>query len=215
MKISHFIEDAWRRHTAAPLCSGFGICGRSSVNKYVNRNRKIAKAYPKIIPKIIRKSWKTGFGGSRITKNEVRKPIWRRFVPKWPQKSKCRIRSVPTEPFRESFWRSFSLTKLSFSASFFTSTFGRHFERMLMDCGAHFHDFWASKPTPNPKRPKYEQSMFHLRKTYVLEGPGLSFLFWKPIKNGVGTRYGIGSAFLVVFHGFSAWSMDLVPGAWI
>ncbi len=45
-----------------------------------------------------------------------------------------------------------------------------------MDFGAHFHEFWAPKSTPNPKRRKYEKPMFYFHETYVLEGPGLSFL---------------------------------------
>ena len=47
-----------------------------------------------------------------------------------------------------------------------------------MDFGGHFHDFFNPKPTPNPKRRKHEKPMFYLRKTYVLEGPGL-FIFIK------------------------------------
>ena len=49
--------------------------------------------------------------------------------------------------------------------------------------GAHFHDFLAPKPDPNPKRRKYGKPMFYLRKTCVFEGPGLSFLVEKSIKN--------------------------------
>ena len=90
----------------------------------------------------------------------------------------------------------------SFSASFFTSNFGRHFERILMDFGAHFHDFWTPKSSLNPKRRKYEKPMFYLRKTYVFEGPGLSFLVEKSIKNDVGTRCGIGTDFFMIFGRF-------------
>lgn len=50
------------------------------------------------------------------------------------------------------------------------------FFMMLMDCGAHFHDFWAPKSDSHPKKRKYEKPMFSLRKTYVFEGSGLSFL---------------------------------------
>ena len=71
-----------------------------------------------------------------------------------------------------------------------------------MDFGAHFHDFWAPKSTPNPKRRKYEKPMFYLHETYVLEGPGLSFLVRKSIKNDVGTRCGIGTDFFMIFDGF-------------
>ena len=71
-----------------------------------------------------------------------------------------------------------------------------------MDFGAHFHDFWAPKPAPNPKRRKYEKPMFYLRKTYVLEGPGLSILVEKSIKNDVGTRGGIGTDFFMIVDGF-------------
>ncbi len=71
-----------------------------------------------------------------------------------------------------------------------------------MDVGADFHDFWAPKSTPNPKRRKYEQPMFYLHETYVLEGPGLSFLVRKSIKNDVGTRCGIGTDFFMIFDGF-------------
>ena len=81
----------------------------------------------------------------------------------------------------------------------FTSFVGRHFERILVDFGAHFHDFWAPKSTLNPKRRKYEKPMFYLRKTYVFEGPGLSFLVEKSIKNDVGTRCGIGTDFFMIF----------------
>ena len=63
-----------------------------------------------------------------------------------------------------------------FSASFFSRNVGRHLFRILMDFGAHVHDFWAPKSTPNPKRRKYEKPMFYLHETYVLEGPGLSLL---------------------------------------
>ena len=73
---------------------------------------------------------------------------------------------------------------------------------ILMDFGAHFHYFWAPKSSPNPKRRKYEKPMFYLRKTYVLEGPGLSILVEKSIKNGVGTRGGIGTDFFMIFDGF-------------
>jgi hypothetical protein len=66
--------------------------------------------------------------------------------------------------------------KSIFFGIIFTSFFGRHFERILVDFGAHFHDFWAPKSTLNPKGRKYEKPMFYLRKTYVFEGPGLSFL---------------------------------------
>jgi len=80
--------------------------------------------------------------------------------------------------------------------------FGRHFERILMDFGAHFHDFWAPKSSLNPERRKYEKPMFYLRKTYVFEGPGLSFLVEKAIKNDVGTRCGIGTDFFMIFGRF-------------
>ena len=74
----------------------------------------------------------------------------------------------------------------------------------FMDFGADFHDFGASQPTPNPKRRKYEKPMFYLRKTYVFEGPGLSFWVEKSIKNDVGTRCGIGTDFFMIFGRF--WS---------
>ena len=90
----------------------------------------------------------------------------------------------------------------SFSASFFTSNFGRHFERILMDFGVHFHDFWTPKSSQNPKRRKYEKPMFYLRKTYVFEGPGLSFLVGKSINNDVGTRCGIGTDFFMILARF-------------
>ena len=96
--------------------------------------------------------------------------------PKWALKSKNPIRMSPKGQFWRSFWEPFLIKSRSFSASFFTSNFGRHFERILMDFGAHFHDFWTPKSSLNPKRRKYEKPMFYLRKTYVLEGPGLSFL---------------------------------------
>ena len=60
-----------------------------------------------------------------------------------------------------------------------------------MDFGAHFHDFWAPISSLNPKGRKYEKPMFYLGKTYVFEGPGLSFLVEKSIKNDAGTRGGI------------------------
>ncbi len=41
-----------------------------------------------------------------------------------------------------------------------------------MDFGAHFHDFWAPKSTPNPKRRKYEKPMFYLSKMHVFEVSG-------------------------------------------
>ena len=44
--------------------------------------------------------------------------------------------------------------------------------------------------------------MFYLRKTYVFEGPGLSFLVEKSIKNDVGTRCGIGTDFFMIFGRF-------------
>ncbi len=72
-----------------------------------------------------------------------------------------------------------------FSASFVSLNFGMHFFRILIDFGAQFHDFWAPKSTPNPKRRKYEKPMFYLHETYVLEGPGLSFLVLKSIKHDV------------------------------
>ncbi len=50
-----------------------------------------------------------------------------------------------------------------------------------MDCGTHFHDFWAPTSTQNPKRRKYEKPMFYLHETYVFEGPGLSFLLQIPM----------------------------------
>ena len=71
-----------------------------------------------------------------------------------------------------------------------------------MDFGAHFHDFWAPKSSPNPKRRKYEKPMFYLHETYVLEGPGLSFLVRKSTTNDVGTRCGIGTDFFMIFDGF-------------
>ena len=71
-----------------------------------------------------------------------------------------------------------------------------------MDFCGHVHDFGAPKPTPNPKRRKYETPMFYLRKTYVFEGPGLSFLVEKSIKNDVGSRCGIGTDFFMFFDGF-------------
>ena len=71
-----------------------------------------------------------------------------------------------------------------------------------MDFWPHVHDFWAPKPTPKPKKRKHEKPMFYLRKTYVLEGPGLSFLVQKPWKNGVGTGDGIGGDFFVIFTDF-------------
>jgi hypothetical protein len=71
-----------------------------------------------------------------------------------------------------------------------------------MDIGAHFHDFLTPKPTPNPKRRKYDKPMFYLMKTYVLEGPGLFILLEKLIKRDVGTRGGIGTDFFMIFDGF-------------
>ena len=105
-------------------------------------------------------------------------------------------------PFWRSFWEPFLIKSRSFSASFFTSNFGRHFERILMDFGAHFHDFWGPKSILNPKGRKYEKPMFYLRKTYVFEGPGLSFLVQKSIKNDVGTRCGIGTYFFMIWGRF-------------
>ena len=43
-----------------------------------------------------------------------------------------------------------------------------------MDFGADSLDFRAAKQALKPKRRKYEKPMFYFRKTYVLEGPGLS-----------------------------------------
>ncbi len=45
-----------------------------------------------------------------------------------------------------------------------------------MDFGADSLDFRAAKQALKPKRRKYEKPMFYFRKTYVLEGPGLSIL---------------------------------------
>ena len=105
-------------------------------------------------------------------------------------------------PFRRSFWEPFLIKSRYFSASFFTSNFGRHFERIFMVFGAHFHDFWPPKSSLNPKGRKYEKPMFYFRKTYVFEGPGLSFLVQKSIKNDVGTRCGIGTDFFTIFDRF-------------
>ena len=71
-----------------------------------------------------------------------------------------------------------------------------------MDLRAHFHDLFAPKPTPNPKRRKYEKPTFYLRTTCVLEGPGLSILVKKSIKNDVGTRGGFGTVFFMIFYEF-------------
>ncbi len=86
----------------------------------------------------------------------------------------------------------------------FSLYFERHVFRIFMDFGAHFHDFWAPKPTPIPKRRKYEKPVFYLHETYVLEGPGLSFLVEKSLKNGVGTRKGLGGDFFTIFDGFGS-----------
>ena len=109
-------------------------------------------------------------------KNEVREAIWRRFVPKVAQKPKGRPRLVQTETNLGVILGAIFDKNQYFSASFFSLNFGMHVLRILMDCGAHFHDLWAPKSTPNPKRRKYEKPMFYLHETYVLEGPSLSFL---------------------------------------
>ncbi len=89
-----------------------------------------------------------------------------------------------------------------FSASFFSLNLGMHFLRILMEFGAHFHDFWTPKSTRNPKRRKYEKPMFYLHESYVFEGPGLCFVLRKSIKTNVGTRCGIGTYFFMIFNGF-------------
>jgi hypothetical protein len=45
-----------------------------------------------------------------------------------------------------------------------------------------FSWLFGSKPDPNPKRRKDEKPMFYLRKTYVLEGPGLSIFIKNRLK---------------------------------
>ena len=45
-----------------------------------------------------------------------------------------------------------------------------------MDLGVHFHNCWAPKSDPNPKKLKYEKPRLYLMQTYVFEGAGLSFL---------------------------------------
>ena len=71
-----------------------------------------------------------------------------------------------------------------------------------MEFAVNSHEFLAPKPTPNPKRRKYEKPMFYLRKTYVFEGPGLSLLVEKSIKNDVGRRCGIGTDFFMILVDF-------------
>ena len=109
-------------------------------------------------------------------KNEVREAIWRQLVPKVAQKPKWSPRLVEIETNLGVILGAIFDQNPYFSASFFSLNFGMHFLRILMDFGAHFHDFWAPKSTPNPKRRKYEKPMFYLHETYVLEGTGLSFL---------------------------------------
>jgi hypothetical protein len=52
------IEDAWRRHTAAPFGLGFGIYGSICMKKYINKSKKHMKImsanHTKNIPKIMK-----------------------------------------------------------------------------------------------------------------------------------------------------------------
>ena len=52
------------------------------------------------------------------------------------------------------------------------------------------------------KRHKYEEHILYQRNTYVLEGPGVSVLVLKSIKDAVGNRCGIGTDFLMICYRF-------------
>ncbi len=155
---------------------------------------------------MFRKSWKIELRGSNNHEKSWKMRSGRRlggtWCPRWPQKPLWSPRLVNIETNLGVILGAIFDQNPYCSASFFSWNFGRHFLRILMDFGAHFHDFWAPKSTPNPKRRKYEKPMFYLHETYVLEGPGLSFLVRKSIKNDVGTRCGIGTDFFMIFNGF-------------
>ncbi len=90
--------------------------------------------------------------------------------------------------------------KLTFVGVIFASFSERHFLRIWMDVGAHFHYFWAPKPSPKQKRRKDEKHLCFIKGQPVFFGVDAS-LFWSKNheKNGVGTRTGFGGDFFMIF----------------
>ncbi len=70
--------------------------------------------------------------------------------------------------FWDDLWRHFGsiledilAEKLTFVGVVFSYLFERRFLSILIDFGAHFHDFSAQKTGPKPKRRKHEKPMFY------------------------------------------------------
>jgi hypothetical protein len=65
-----------------------------------------------------------------------------------------------------------------------------------------FSWLFGSKTDSASQKAKLWKTSDLLSKTYVLEGPRLSILVEKAIKNAVGTRGGIWTGFFMIFDGF-------------
>ena len=167
----HPIEDAWRRHTAAPLCSDSAFVEEIIWQKYVKRNKTNVKIYPKITPTKRRKSWKIGLGGSKIMKNEVREATWSHLGPKSVQSRKSHSSSIALGlrfgHFGSHFGGQFRLKSDLFRHRFLHQISEGIFRGFWWISEVIFMTFWLQTGSESEKAKRW--------KTYVLQKENLCF----------------------------------------